>query len=206
MSLSLDAFAGSVVSRETYDRLERFDQVLRTANAHQNLVSDSTLEQLWTRHFADSAQLLRYQPHAEASWADIGSGAGLPGLVIACLSNGPVTLVEPRRLRADFLRLAIDELGLNPRVAVQASKAQNLSASFDVITARAVAPLHAILRMTNHLSRPGTVWVLPKGRSAKSELAEAKRNWHCDARIERSMTDPDSGIVVLHNVQSKDSR
>ena len=73
----------------------------------QNLVSASTLDQLWERHILDSAQLVRFEPRPGASWVDIGSGAGLPGIVIACLVDGPGTLVEPRRLRAEFLHKAV---------------------------------------------------------------------------------------------------
>jgi 16S rRNA (guanine527-N7)-methyltransferase len=202
MSLDLAPYVGRPVSRETVSRLERYAALLTAENNRQNLISRGTVESLWERHFADSAQLLRYQPR-HGAWIDIGSGAGLPGLVIACLADGPVTLVEPRRLRAEFLRYTADQLALSGRVTVVESKAQSAQGEFDVISARAVAPLDALLRMTIHLSHSGTVWVLPKGRQAKTELEEARRNWHCDARAEGSMTDPESTVLVLQNVRSK---
>ncbi|HET8690912.1 MAG TPA: RsmG family class I SAM-dependent methyltransferase, partial [Steroidobacteraceae bacterium] len=83
------------VSRETFEKLERYVALLREENEHQNLVSRTTLDQVWERHILDSAQLVRYESRPGASWIDIGSGAGLPGIVIACLVEGPVTLAEP---------------------------------------------------------------------------------------------------------------
>lgn len=203
---SLEAAAGRPVSRETLAKLERFADLLRAASAEQNLVSAASLDSLWERHILDSAQLVRYESGPGASWGDIGSGAGLPGVVIAALVEGPVTLVEPRRLRAKFLEQACAALGFGDRVRVAQAKSERLTDKFDMIAARALAPLDRLLTMTRHLSRPETVWVLPKGRSAKSELAEARRNWHCAARVEPSVTDPQSRILVLAQVGAKQGR
>src|SRR5439155_26900968 len=120
----------------TFERIEAYAALLREENKHQNLISASTIDQLWGRHILDSAQLVRFEPHAGASWVDIGSGAGLPGMVIACLVQGPVTLVEPRRLRAEFLHRACESLDL--RASVFAGKAERAQGGYDVITARAV--------------------------------------------------------------------
>jgi 16S rRNA (guanine527-N7)-methyltransferase len=203
MTIGLSDYVARTVSRETAARLDHFAALLKEENERQNLVARSTLNHLWERHIADSAQLVRFEPRPGASWVDIGAGAGLPGVVIACLTDGPVTLVEPRRLRAEFLRSAVAQLGLADRVSVVGCKAQTTSGTFDVITARAVASVDPLLGMTLHLSHPGTVWVLPKGRNAKTELEEARRNWHCDGRAEGSMTDPESEVLVLHNVRPK---
>jgi len=124
------------VSRETIEKLESYAALLRDENRRQNLVSGSTLNVLWERHIIDSAQLVRFEPHARASWADIGSGAGLPGIVIACIVYGPVTLIEPRRLRAEFLHKVCESLGLNASVFV--GRAEHAEGTFDVLTARAV--------------------------------------------------------------------
>ena len=159
------------------------------------------METLWERHILDSAQLVRFEGHAGASWIDIGSGAGLPGLVIACLAEGPVTLVEPRRLRAEFLASAVADLGL--RATVVQSKAERVEGHFDMITGRAVASLTDFLRMSAHLSTRKTVWALPKGRNAQSELAEARRAWQGRFHVEQSVTDADSWIVVGTEVRAK---
>lgn len=202
----LAELGGPHVSRETFDRLERFAALLGEEAARQNLVSASTLKSLWDRHILDSAQLARFEPHAGASWADIGSGAGLPGLVVALVVEGPVLLVEPRRLRAEFLQRCVAELGLAPRVAVAAAKVERVAGAFEVITARAVASVDKLLRISTHLSTRKTHWVLPKGRSGQSELAEARRNWQCEAEIVPSRTDPDSEILLLHKVKAKGGR
>jgi 16S rRNA (guanine527-N7)-methyltransferase len=203
VSFDLARYAGTPVPRETLNRVGRYAALLTNEANQQNLVAKSTLDGLWERHIADSAQLVRFEPCAGSSWIDVGSGAGLPGIILACIVAGPVTLVEPRRLRAEFLQRAVADLELGDRAHVVCAKAQAVMGSFDVITARAVASVDALLRMTIHLSHPGTVWVLPKGRRAKSELAEARRSWHCDATSEGSLTDPESEVLVLRNVRPK---
>ncbi|MEO7634048.1 MAG: 16S rRNA (guanine(527)-N(7))-methyltransferase RsmG [Sphingomicrobium sp.] len=188
------------VSRETLDRLELFQSLLIEANTKQNLVSTSTIENLWQRHIVDSAQLMALIPRG--SVADIGSGAGLPGIVLACLSAASVCLIEPRKLRADFLRSTIARLDL-ANAGVECASVEHVIGKFDVITARAVAPLDRLLRMAVHLSHPGTVWVLPKGKKVKSELAEARLSWHCTVREVPSETDPAATILILTQVKAK---
>jgi 16S rRNA (guanine527-N7)-methyltransferase len=189
------------VSRETFEKLKAYAGLLREEAGRQNLVSASTLDHLWDRHILDSAQLVRFEPHVGASWLDIGSGAGLPGVVIACIVDGPVTLIEPRRLRAEFLHKVTESLGLNARIA--ATRAQRAQGEYEVITARAVANLPELLKISAHLSTRKTVWALPKGRNAEGELAEAKRTWQGAFHVERSVTDADSLIVVATGVRAK---
>ena len=188
------------VSRETFEKLETYVALLGEESGRQNLVSASTLDQIWERHILDSAQLAKFEPHPRASWVDIGSGAGFPGIVVACLVDGPVTLVEPRRLRAEFLHKVAESLGLN--ASVICGKAERVGGSFDVITARAVASLEKLLRISQHLSTGKTVWALPKGRSAHKELAEAQRSWQGAFHLERSVVDRESWIVVAAGVRA----
>jgi 16S rRNA (guanine527-N7)-methyltransferase len=198
---SLEQAAGRPVSRETLDKLEAYAALLRDEAQRQNLISASTLDHLWERHILDSAQLVRFEPHAGASWIDIGSGAGLPGIVIACLVEGPVTLVEPRRLRAEFLHKVRESLGLKTNVI--ATRAERAQGKYDVVTARAVANLPQLLEISAHLSTRKTVWALPKGRSAGRELAEARQTWQGAFHVERSVTDAESYIVVATGVRAK---
>lgn len=197
--------SGRDVSRETFELLSRYVALIRDATASQSLIAPSTLSSLWERHIVDSAQLLRFSP-CSSSWVDIGSGAGLPGLVIAILQEEPITLIEPRRLRAAFLEQCVESLGLLRRVIIEQKKAEAVSGQFRVITGRAVTALDRFLTIASHLSSSETVWVLPKGRNAQSELAQARRNWHCDVRVERSCTDPESEILVLTGVGAKRKR
>lgn len=191
----------SDVPRETSERLRRFAAMLVDENQRQNLVAKSTLDDLWRRHIDDAAQLVSYDARS-ATWLDIGSGAGLPGIVIAILTGNPMILVEPRRLRADFLQRVVDELGLDATI-IQ-SKVEALQCPpVDRITARAVASIDRLFAMALHLSHKGTVWALPKGRSAHLELEEAKKTWQGDFRLERSRTDPDASILIATKVRRK---
>jgi 16S rRNA (guanine527-N7)-methyltransferase len=189
------------VPRETYEKLEAFAELLRDGSKRQNLVSASTLDDLWERHILDSAQLVRLEPHPGASWIDVGSGAGLPGIVIACLVGGPVTLVEPRRLRAEFLHKAAESLRLD--VTILCAKVQRAQGKYDVITARAVTALPQLLEISAHLSTRKTLWLLPKGRSAVRELAAAQQAWQGAFHVERSVTDAESLIVVGTGVRAR---
>jgi len=196
----LSQVAARPVSRETFEKLEAFVALLREESGRQNLVSASTLDRIWDRHILDSAQLAKFEPRSGASWVDIGSGAGLPGIVVGCLVDGPVTLIEPRRLRADFLHKVVESLALN--ASVICAKAERAGGSFDVITARAVASLENLLRISQHLSTGKTVWALPKGRSANKELAEAQRSWQGRFHLEQSVVDRESWIVVAAGVRA----
>ena len=197
----LAAVSGRNVSRETLEKLEAYAALLTEENERQNLISPSTVAQLWERHILDSAQLVRFEPFACASWIDIGSGAGFPGIVIACIVSGSVTLVEPRRLRADFLHRVAESLDLNAQVV--STKAERVTGTFDMITARAVAPLPALLEISHHLSTGKSRWVLPKGRNANSELADAQRAWQGVFHVEQSLTDEDSRIIVATDVRPR---
>jgi len=191
---ALERAVGRNVSRETFEKLDAYVALVKEQGARQNLISASTLDSVWDRHIVDSAQLVRFEPYAGASWIDLGSGAGLPGIVIACLVEGHVALVEPRRLRVEFLHKVAERLEL--RVAIHAVKAERVRGSFDVITARALSPLPGLLEISHHLSTRKTIWVLPKGRSAARELADAQRAWQGAFHVEHSVTDAGSLIVV----------
>ena len=197
----LEQVARRPVSRETFEKLEAYIALLREESARQNLVSAATFEDVWDRHILDSAQLVRFEPRDGASWVDIGSGAGLPGIVIACLVRGAMTLVEPRRLRAEFLHKACESLDLN--ATVLCAKAERVEGKFDAITGRAVAPLAHFLKISAHLSTGNTVWALPKGRRAERELAEARQSWQGEFRCVGSVSEGESFIVVVTGVRAK---
>ncbi|CAA9544281.1 MAG: 16S rRNA (guanine(527)-N(7))-methyltransferase [uncultured Sphingosinicella sp.] len=192
------------VPRETMERLGAFVELLRRENEVQNLVSKITLDQIWTRHIVDSAQLLRLASGEGPRWLDLGTGAGFPGLVIALLYGGEVTMVEARRLRVDFLSRAAQVLQLQPSTQILCAKVERLEeVSFGVISARAFAPLDRLLSLGERFASPETRWVLPKGRNAKSELEDARASWQGDFRLEQSLTDPDAWIIVAENVRRR---
>jgi 16S rRNA (guanine527-N7)-methyltransferase len=192
------------VPRETMERLDAFVALLAEENQRQNLVSRASLEQIWQRHILDSAQLLRWAPAPAATWLDLGSGAGFPGLIVAALHDGPVTLVEERRLRVDFLRRAAETLGIEGRVEIIASKVERFEErAFEVISARAFAPLPRLFELAARFSTTKTLWILPKGRNARSELDEAQSSWHGVFRLEPSLTDPEASIILAQRVERK---
>jgi 16S rRNA (guanine527-N7)-methyltransferase len=192
------------VPRETIERLGAFVGFLAEENRRQNLVSQPSLEQVWSRHIVDSAQLLRFAPAGRGPWLDLGSGAGFPGLIIAALRPGHVTLVESRRLRADFLRRAAEILGVSERVEIACARVETMTPrTFDVITARAFAPLNRLLDLAEKFSTAKTRWILPKGRNAQTELAAAESSWQGEFRLEQSFTDPEAMIIVADCVRRR---
>jgi 16S rRNA (guanine527-N7)-methyltransferase len=199
-----EAKAALNVPRETMERLAAFAALLREENARQNLISRASLDHLWERHILDSAQLLRFVPSGAGTWLDLGTGAGFPGLVVALLHRAIVTMVEARRLRGDFLMRAADLLGIAGKVEIVCAKVEALpTRSFDVISARAFAPLDTLLALGERFSTDETLWVLPKGRNAKTELEAAHASWQGDFRLEQSLTDADAKILVATGVHRR---
>ena len=192
------------VSRETL--LARFGDLLVSESEQQNLIARSTLDTLWSRHLTDSAQLVPLsEGSGEGIWLDVGSGAGLPGIVVAILTERPVVLVEPRAKRVAFLRDTAEQLGIADRVTVAASRVESYRppAPVAIVSARAVAELSALILSTAHCTDSSTVWLLPKGRSAQSEVDAARAKWQGRFHVEPSITHPDSGIVVATQIGAR---
>ncbi len=190
------------VSRETFEMLAKFVQLVSDENHRQNLVSANTIEHIWSRHILDSAQLVQY-PCPQGDGLDLGSGAGFPGIVLAILQQQPIILVEPRRKRVEFLEMVIDSLTLR-HARVYAGQIESMpTTSVAVITARAFAPLPKLFQLATRFSCANTVWLLPKGKSAHVELALARKMWHGTFRVEQSLSDPGAGIIVAQNVQPR---
>jgi 16S rRNA (guanine527-N7)-methyltransferase len=181
-----------------WSALESYAGMIELANAAQNLVAASTLPMMWARHIADSAQLLCHDDAAaDGLWLDLGSGAGLPGVVVAILTDRPVWLVESRALRCRFLEDVVIELGLGRRVAVQAMPLARLPTTrAATISARAFAPLDRLVDLSARFSTDKTRWLLPKGQNAAKELALLTPAWQKLFHVEQSVTDAASGIIV----------
>lgn len=177
-------------------RLERLVELLAEENQRQNLVSASSLGEVWRRHIADSAQLLPHVPRGTSSWMDLGTGAGFPGLIVGALRpDCEVLLVESRKRRIEWLLRAAEELGLTG-VTVHGSRLEDVpSRNVAAISARAFAPLDRLLDLSARFSTSDTIWLLPKGRSAQQELAML-RGWNHMFHVEQSLTDPDAGVIV----------
>ena len=171
-------------------------------SARQNLVAASTIPDFERRHLADSLQLL---PHLRPGvLLDIGSGAGFPGMVLACCRVEPTHLIEPRAKRAAFLEETARALDLGTRVTIHAARVQRVQLPpVATITARAVASLDVLFAMAEHLSDPETRWVLPKGRSAAQELEAARATWQGEFRL---TTDPEASIVLAEGIRRRRHR
>ena len=188
--------AATGVSRETLDRLTILAQHLEDWNGRHNLVSVGSLADIWSRHMWDSAQLARYVQSSASSLVDLGSGAGFPGLVLAALLRGrvSVTLYESTRKKAEFLRSAAERMDL--AVDVRCMRIENETPwSADVVTARALAPLPLLLGYAQRFCTQDTVCLLLKGQSVAAELTEARKSWRMKLSQHQSATDP-SGVIL----------
>jgi len=195
------------VSRETLERLETYDRLLKKWQKAINLVGPKTVSHSWERHFLDSAQLFGMAPEKARSgvWLDMGAGAGFPGLVIALLGARHVHLVESDLRKATFQREVIRATGAP--ATVHAVRMESLEPfPVDVITARAFAPLEKLLEMAYPFWREGAVALFPKGRDVELELTQATKCWKMSPDLLESRTDPDARILRIGGLRRADSR
>lgn len=191
-------YIAEIGGAESLDRLELLGARLKEENGRQNLVASGSLDEMWVRHFADSAQLLHFVPReTKGTWLDLGSGAGFPGLVLAILRpEMDFALIESRKLRVDWLERMKAELQLE-NCCIEGARlelVETLGAA--AISARAFAPLAKLLRLSARFSTGDTYWVLPKGRSAAQEVRELPKRESEMFHVEHSVTDPEAGIIV----------
>jgi 16S rRNA (guanine527-N7)-methyltransferase len=201
------------LSRETVARLDRFVDLLLTWQRHTNLIAPSTIPSLWTRHVADSLQLLDLAetPYAKPSvWLDLGSGGGFPGLVIACaLADVPgaqVHMVESITKKATFLRDAIGETkapGIVHNTRIESLARTFDAAAVDYVTARAVARLPDLLKMVFPFVEKGAKALLLKGQDLDHELTESTKHWHIQAETVPSRTSKDGRILIVHTLSQQ---
>lgn len=192
-----------IVSRETDVLLHGYAALVAKWNPRINLVSSASLGELRTRHIADCMQIVEHATPASGHWVDLGSGGGLPGIVIAASFQGPdlcVTMIESDQRKCAFLRTAIREMNLSNAV-VQSRRIEDVEPlACDHISARALAPLPRLLGMAHrHLAPGGTAWLM-KGRLWRQEIIEAKGEWRFDYDAIPSKTDPDAAILKITGV------
>lgn len=193
------------VSHETLVRLDRFVELLMHWQNSINLVAPSTLPELWTRHIADSLQLLMLI-ETPILWIDLGSGGGFPGMIIACSlaehAGAKVHLVESNQKKAAFLREAARVTGAPAKV--HAMRIEDFADDFpgrpDVVSARALAPLANLLDLAYPLLKTGAVGLFPKGQDVGVELTQASKYWKFEHDLVPSLTNPDGQIVVVRKL------
>lgn len=197
------SFAGASAATPSQLRdLGRHRDMLAEWNAVMNLVGPATLPDYWNRHAWDSAQLLALAPEA-LTWADLGSGAGLPGIVLAILGKGRpgfhVHLVESMAKRCRFLQAVVDELRLP--ATVHNARAENLDIAVDIVTARACAPLARLLGYARPYLQKGATGLFLKGQDVASDLEEATRYWEFESEVVPSRSDPRGRIVIVRRLR-----
>jgi len=216
------------VSRETLAHLASYEALLRQWQSAVNLVAPSTLDAIWHRHFADSAQLVALAPAARA-WVDLGSGAGFPGLVVALLLTGDpgpavadplerpsqprpprMTLIESNARKCAFLREVVraTRIGRSLSVDILSTRIETATTQVslqapDVVSARAVAPLVKLFALAAPLFASSTVGLFLKGRDAAAELQTAEKLWNFHAELVPSRTERDARIVVVRKLERK---
>lgn len=202
------------VSRETAAKFESYAALLKQWQKAVQLVAPSTLDAVWSRHFADSAQLWSLAPPNVRTWADLGSGAGFPGLVIAILArdaaspnpNLRVTLIESDTRKAAFLRevarqtgCAVDILGTR----IESASTRDKVGTVEVVSARALAPLTDLFRLAYPFWQPATLGLFLKGRDAENEVEAAHVSWSFELELKPSLTDPAARIVCVRNLSPR---
>lgn len=189
------------VSRETLARLSTYVELLLQWQQRINLISPATIPDLWSRHILDSVQLFQLKPDARR-WVDLGSGGGLPGLVIGCFladrADSSIHLVESNGKKAAFLRYVVMTLSLP--VEIHAQRIEDAVPQLpqpEIVTARALATLDELIGYSNLLLKRGAIGLFPKGRDVDVELTAARRSWHFSSTLHRSVTDPAARIVEV---------
>ncbi len=199
--------AGVDVSRETIADLEAFAALTTKWTPKINLIARGSVDDIWNRHIVDSVQLYRFAPDAFESWVDLGSGGGFPGIVMAILGKekhpkAHFTLIESDQRKSAFLRTAKRELDLPVTVLserIESAPPQNA----DVVSARALAALSALLPLVSRHIKPDGLCLLHKGRQAAQEVADAQKNWMFDLEDHASFTDPEARILVMQRIHAR---
>jgi 16S rRNA (guanine527-N7)-methyltransferase len=192
------------VSRETEARLRAFAELVTKWTSHINLIASSTVSVIWDRHIRDSAQLYPLAPEGWSHWADLGSGGGFPGVVLAVMAaeRNPAarfTLIESDQRKAAFLRTASHGLDLNLQIICARAETLHPLAA-EVLSARALGPLTDLLPLATRHLRPGGRAIFPKGRRATAEIAAAQARWSFSLTAVQSQTDPDASILLIDGV------
>ena len=197
------------VSRETFLQLTEYVEILKKWQRQINLISNSTLPDIWERHIEDSLQLIKFVPRETAEIIDIGSGGGLPGLILAIYCRIPVHLVESDMKKCNFLAEAARQLGLtNCKIynkRAEEARVELSSTNNILITARALAEITEIFALANNISKNNNIshynLLLPKGRSADIEISKAKEFWEFDLEKHQSVTEKDASILVINHIR-----
>ena len=208
-TIEIDTFSRITrVSRETIISLKKYEDILTKANKSLNLIGNSTINDIWSRHFLDSAQVIDFIDKNEKTLIDLGSGAGFPGLVLAIISKDrkiplKIKLIEKSPKKAKFLKKLIDELQLNAEVINKNIFEYPKKLSEDVFVARAFKPLKIILPLIHNKVENWKKIFIFLGKTGKDELLQASKSWHIEYKQRTSVTSSDSIIVQINRLKKK---
>jgi 16S rRNA (guanine527-N7)-methyltransferase len=210
LSREIAQATGRDVPRETIEKLILYHQILEKWQAKINLVSSSTLENAWARHFMDSAQLVKFIPEiplatqvgARGNMIDIGSGAGFPGMVMGAITGCSITLCDSGSRKAIFLSEVARQLNL-PNVTVINSRIEAITNSFDIITSRALASISEVLRLSKGIRNQSSRLILLKGKDVDKELIEAEKQWQFNVDRHRSIADANASVLIITDIKNK---
>ena len=196
------------VSRETITSLKKYEDILTKANKSQNLIGNSTINDIWTRHFLDSAQVIDFIDKNDKTLIDIGSGAGFPGLVLAITSKDrkiplKIKLIEKSSKKTKFLKKLIDELQLDAEVINKNIFEYPKKLSEDVFVARAFKPLKMILPLIHNKAENWKKIFIFLGKTGKNELLQASKSWHIEYKQRVSVTSSDSIVIEINKLKKK---
>ena len=195
------------VSCETIEKLKTYQELLVEWQEKFNLVSNSSLQHVWERHFADSAQLYKHIPESAKNLIDFGSGAGFPAMVLAIMSLERtsylnVSMVESIKKKTLYLKEVADKTSIN--VTIINDRIENLpDRKYDVITSRAMTSLVELLNYSNRFCHKDTVCIFPKGKNYAAELSEAHKKWHFKCVVEASDVSDEGKILIITDIRKK---
>ncbi len=197
---------GVFVSRETLAKLEGLVALITKWTKSINLIAPNSVSDIWDRHIVDSAQVLHLAPETWKSWTDLGSGGGLPALVVAILDpqRRPISLVESDKRKCLFLTTARRELDININVVNERIEKADLP-KVDILSARALAPLDELLSFSETTLQPSGTALFSKGARYQEELDRAAQAWHFDVTAHQSQTNPDSRVLEISRIRRRES-
>ena len=208
-SIQIDTFCRLIqVSRETITSLKKYEDILTKANKSLNLIGNSTINDIWTRHFLDSAQVIDFIDKNDKTLMDLGSGAGFPGLVLAIASKDrkiplKIKLIEKSPKKAKFLKKLIDELQLDAEVINKNIFEYQKKLPGDIFVARAFKPLKIILPLIHNKAENWKKIFIFLGKTGKNELLQASKSWHIEYKQRMSVTSSDSIVVQINRLKKK---
>lgn len=195
-------FKSFFINKKQQVLFKKYINLLKRHNSHTNLVGKSTMEDPWVRHILDSIQISKFIKNKKLSILDMGSGAGLPGIIISIYGFKNVTLIDSNNKKINFLKLVKKEMNLNTKIILsRLEKINNLK--FDIITSRALSNLEKLLSYSQKYLKKNTVLIFLKGKTVNEELVETRKKWEFEFCKRQSISNPSGSVLIIKNIKKK---